>query len=48
MRRDVAAGLDAEVDEDVGPVVVQVELDGAAVEGPVCDVASAVGDAGAC
>lgn len=37
----------AGVDEDVGPVVVQLQLEGAAVEGPLGDVTLAEGDAGA-
>jgi hypothetical protein len=37
----------AGVDEDVGPVVVQLELERAAVEGPLGDVTLAVGDASA-
>lgn len=38
---------EAQVDKDVGPRVVQVQLEGAAVEGPLGRVARAVRDAGA-
>ena len=47
---DVEVGgvlAEAEVDEDVAPGVVEVELEAAAGEGPVGDVACVAGDVGA-